>query len=71
MITKPEVLIPYGDFLNTVFSFLIVSFAIFWMVKGVNLLKRKEAEKPADPPVPSAEEKLLIEIRDLLAREKT
>jgi len=70
MITKPAVIIPYGDFLNTVLSFLIVSFAIFWMVKGVNLLKRKEAEKPADPPVPSPEEKLLIEIRDLLAKQK-
>lgn len=70
MITKPAVIIPYGDFLNTVLSFLIVSFAIFWMVKGVNLLKRKEAEKPADPPVPSAEEKILIEIRDLLAKQK-
>jgi len=67
-IVKPPVNIMYGDFLNTVFSFLIVSFAVFWMVKGVNLLKRKEAEKPADPPVPSPEEKLLIEIRDLLAK---
>jgi large conductance mechanosensitive channel len=70
MITKPAVIIPYGDFLNTVLSFLIISFAIFWMVKGVNLLKRKEAAKPVDPPVPSPQEKLLIEIRDLLARGK-
>ena len=70
MITKPAVIIPYGDFLNTVITFLIIAFAIFWMVKGVNLLKRKEAAKPVDPPVPSPQEKLLIEIRDLLAKQK-
>jgi len=70
MITKPEVAIAYGNFLNTVITFLIISFVIFWVVKGVNILKRLEAEKPADPPVPSAQEKLLIEIRDLLAKGK-
>jgi large conductance mechanosensitive channel len=67
-ILKPEVAIGYGAFLNTAFNFLIVSFVIFWVVKSVNALKRLEAEKPADPPVPSAQEKLLIEIRDLLAK---
>ncbi len=70
MITKPEVDIAYGNFLNTIITFLIISFVIFWVVKGVNILKRLEAEKPADPPVPSAQEKLLIEIRDLLAKGK-
>jgi large conductance mechanosensitive channel len=70
-VLQPEIAIAYGNFFNTLINFLIVSFVIFWVVKGVNLLKRKEAEKPADPAVPSAEEKLLIEIRDLLAREKT
>ncbi|MCE0499096.1 MAG: large-conductance mechanosensitive channel protein MscL [Methylacidiphilales bacterium] len=69
-IVKPEIAIAYGDFINTVINFLIVAFVIFWIVKGVNLLKRHEAAKPADPPVPSAEEKLLIEIRDLLAKGK-
>jgi large conductance mechanosensitive channel len=70
IVVKPEVAIAYGDFLNTVINFLIVAFVIFWIVKSVNLLKRHDAEKPADPPVPSAEEKLLIEIRDLLAKQK-
>jgi len=69
-ITKPEVAIAYGNFLNTVITFLIISFVIFWVVKGVNILKRHEAQKPADPPVPSPQEKLLIEIRDLLAKGK-
>ena len=69
-ILKPEVAIGYGAFLNTLINFLIISFVIFWVVKGVNILKRLEAEKPADPPAPSAQEKLLIEIRDLLAKGK-
>lgn len=69
-ILKPEVAIGYGIFLNTLINFLIVAFVIFWVVKGVNILKRLEAEKPVEPPAPSAQEKLLIEIRDLLAKGK-
>jgi large conductance mechanosensitive channel len=68
ILVKPEVAVAFGSFLNTLVSFLIVSFVIFLVVKGVNALKRQEAAKPADPPVPSAQEKLLIEIRDLLAK---
>ena len=56
----------YGVFINNVISFLIVAFAVFMLVKGINSLKRKEEAKPAPPPGPSAEEKLLGEIRDLL-----
>jgi large conductance mechanosensitive channel len=67
-VTKPEVAITYGVFLNTLINFLIVAAVIFLVVKGVNSLKRAEAAKPVDPPVPSGEEKLLIEIRDLLAK---
>jgi large conductance mechanosensitive channel len=58
----------YGVFINNVISFLIVAFAVFLLVKAINNLKRKEEEKPAPPPGPSAEEKLLGEIRDLLAQ---
>lgn len=39
----------YGAFLNTVISFLIVAFAVFLLIKGMNSLKRKEEEAPADP----------------------
>lgn len=56
----------YGNFVQTVFDFLIVAFAIFMMIKGMNTLKKKEEAAPAAPPAPSAEEKLLTEIRDLL-----
>ena len=55
--------INYGLFLNTIINFLIVSFVIFLVVRQVNDMKRKEE---AAPPEPSAEEKLLMEIRDLL-----
>lgn len=59
----------YGSFIQTVLDFLIVAFAIFLVIKGMNSLKRKkEAAPPAPPPGPTAEEKLLTEIRDLLKR---
>ncbi|MBN1153562.1 large-conductance mechanosensitive channel protein MscL [candidate division KSB1 bacterium] len=56
----------YGMFLNTIISFLIVAFSIFLVVRWINKLKKKQEEAPAAPPAPSAEEKLLTEIRDLL-----
>jgi large conductance mechanosensitive channel len=65
---KPPVDISYGMFINTVINFLIVAFVIFLVVKGVNSLKRKEAEKPAEPAAPTTDQQLLMEIRDLLKR---
>ena len=57
------VTINYGVFINAVINFLIVAFAVFILVKQVNRF-RKEA--PAEPPAPTASEKLLMEIRDAL-----
>ena len=57
-----------GSFLNTVLNFLIMAFVVFCLVKAINQFHRKE-EGPAAPPAPpepSPEEKLLMEIRDLL-----
>jgi large conductance mechanosensitive channel len=60
-------IIKYGIFINTVLDFVIVAFAIFLVIRGINRLRRKqEAAPPPAPPAPSAEEKLLAEIRDLL-----
>ena len=56
----------YGTFINTVIQFLIIAFAIFLLVKGMNAAMTKEKEKPAAPPAPSKEEVLLTEIRDAL-----
>lgn len=66
--------INYGNFLQTCFDFLIVAFCIFMLIKVVNkIAKKKEDEKPAEAPKapePSNEEKLLMEIRDLLKEQK-
>ena len=62
------VTINYGVFLNNVISFLIVAFAVFMLVKTMNSLKKKEEEAPKAPAPPPAQEVLLTEIRDLLAK---
>ena len=62
------VTLKYGAFIQTVFDFIIVAFAIFIAVKVINTLKKKEEAAPAAPPEPSNEEKLLTEIRDLLKK---
>ena len=64
---KPEVALTYGNFIQASLNFLIIAFVIFLLVKGINSLKRQEEAKPAVPPPPTAQEKLLMEIRDLLA----
>ena len=62
----PAVAISYGAFLNSVIQFFIVALVVFLLVKGVNSLKRKEAEEPSAPAAPTPTEALLTEIRDLL-----
>ena len=62
----PAVVMHYGVFIQNVFDFIIVAFAIFMAIKLINKLNRKKAEEPAAPPAPSKEEVLLSEIRDLL-----
>ena len=63
----PAVTLNYGAFIQNVFDFIIIAFAIFMMIKALNKLK-KPAEEAAAPAEPSAEEKLLTEIRDLLKK---
>jgi large conductance mechanosensitive channel len=62
----PAVVLAYGKFIQTVIDFIIVAFAIFMGVKAINRLKREEAKAPTLPPVPTKEEIVLGEIRDLL-----
>ena len=68
--TNPAVTWNFGNFLQATFDFLIVAFAIFMVIKAINAAKRKEEAAPAPPApaVPSKEELLLTEIRDLLKR---
>jgi large conductance mechanosensitive channel len=58
--------IKYGLFLQATFDFLIIAFCVFAIVKAMNHLKKKEAVAPAAPLEPTAQEKLLTEIRDVL-----
>ena len=58
------VAINYGKFINATISFLIVAWVLFMLIKAMNQLKKKEAEKPA----PTKDQVLLGEIRDLLAK---
>ncbi|MBE2247063.1 MAG: large-conductance mechanosensitive channel protein MscL [Candidatus Competibacteraceae bacterium] len=64
----PAVTLNYGNFIQMTFEFLIIAFAIFMMIKAINVVRRKKEETPASPPEPSAQEKLLMEIRDLLKK---
>ena len=65
---KPAVVLKYGVFLQTVFDFLIVAFAIFVAIKAMNKLKRAEPAAAPAPAPPSKEVELLTEIRDALKK---
>jgi large conductance mechanosensitive channel len=67
--TVESVTLNYGNFINTLITFLIVAMAVFMVVRTYNnFLKKKQDEPAAAPPAPSNEEKLLMEIRDLLSK---
>ena len=68
-VTVNGAVIAYGNFIQAMFNFIIMAFIVFCLVKAMNKLHRKKEEAPPPPPEPSAEEKLLTEIRDIL-REK-
>jgi len=64
----PAVVMSYGSFIQSVFDFVIVAFAIFMAIKVINKLHKKK-ETAAAPAGPSKEEVLLTEIRDLLKQQ--
>ena len=66
--TAGAVTVAYGILINAIVNFLIVAFALFLVIRGVNAMRKKQVEAPAAPPAPSNEALLLTEIRDLLAR---
>jgi large conductance mechanosensitive channel len=65
---KQGAVLAWGNFLTIVINFLIIAWVLFLAVKGITRLRRQEAEQPAAPPAPTTQEKLLTEIRDLLAK---
>ncbi len=61
-----EIAVRYGLFINTIITFILVALTVFLVVKAYNRMKRKEIVAPSVPPVPTMEETLLTEIRDIL-----
>ena len=62
----PPGTIGIGNFLNAVISFFIIAFVVFMFVKAINRMRKRIEENPPPPPVPTKEELLLAEIRDIL-----
>jgi large conductance mechanosensitive channel len=73
-VVSAAIAINFGNLISVILDFIIIAFAVFCMVKGINAMHRKE-EAPAEeaapeaPPAPTSEE-LLAEIRDLLKERK-
>jgi large conductance mechanosensitive channel len=65
-----DAVLTYGNFIQAIINFLVIAFALFLIIRAANNTKKKEEAAPAAPPAPSAEEKLLAEIRDLLKEKK-
>ncbi|RYU91456.1 large-conductance mechanosensitive channel protein MscL [Mucilaginibacter terrigena] len=64
----PGTAIKYGNFLSQVISFIIIALSLFVIIMAINRFKKKEETAPSAPPVPTKEETLLTEIRDILAK---
>lgn len=67
----PAVTLNYGNFIQVVFDFIIVAFAIFMVIKALAMARRKSETKKEEEPKsaePSKEEILLTEIRELLKK---
>ena len=71
-VISPAISFNYGNFIQTVGDFIIIGVSIFFVIRGINKLRRTKDEQPtpapAAPTAPSSEEKLLMEIRDLLKK---
>lgn len=65
-VARPESAITYGNFINVIVNFLVIAVCIFFAVKLINSIQKKEEAKPVEPPPPTTDQLLLAEIRDLL-----
>lgn len=61
-----DIFLRYGNFVTILINFIILAFCIFMVIKAMNAMKKKEDAAPATPLAPTAQERLLTEIRDLL-----
>ncbi len=62
-----EATFTYGNLIMAIINFLTVAIVLFFVVKGVNMMSKKQAAAPTPPPAPTVDQTLLKEIRDLLA----
>ena len=65
---KQGAVLAWGSFLTVTLNFMIVAFVLFIVIRLMNQLRRNEAAAPAVPPAPTTDQKLLMEIRDLLKK---
>ncbi len=70
-VIDPAITLNYGNFIQVLIDFLIIGISIFFVIKGINKLRKKKEEEPAPASIPETtmEEKLLAEIRDLLKKD--
>ena len=70
-VITPAITWNYGSFIQVVIDFLIIGVSIFFVIKGINKMRKKKVEEPTPEPipVPTKEEVLLAEIRDLLKKD--
>src|ERR1700748_2862462 len=59
---KQGAVLAYGNFITLTLNFIIIAFVLFLIIRSMNRMMHKEAEKAADPPAPSKQEQLLMEI---------
>lgn len=71
-VVSPMISFNYGNFIQTIGDFIIIGVSIFFVIRAINKLRRKKDEEPiaapTTPPAPTNEEKLLMEIRDILKK---
>jgi large conductance mechanosensitive channel len=67
-VITPESAIGYGAFIGALINFLIVAFVMFMIIKSISAMKKAEEAKPTPAPGPTADQALLMEIRDALKK---
>lgn len=68
-VLEPAVLIKYGSFLQVLLDFIIVSFSVFLLIKGIMALKKQPPPAPVAPPALTLDQQLLTQIKDLLEKQ--
>ena len=69
-VIDPAITWNYGNFIQVLVDFIIIGVSIFFVIRGINKLRRKKEVEPAPEvkPAPTPQESLLMEIRDLLKK---